>query len=196
VRLQTNDGYTFNLAAIHVYSKAGKTDELQRDENMGMKKAILEFESLMKEDKTLIVGDLNYHPFESFLQSPFFFNAISSKSVVSNLLHRPLQTQQYPYYYNPMWNLLGDYDYLDKGEKVGGTFYWDTKDSGRYHWNLIDGVLLSRSIMDKLVMDSLKIVTKINAKDLVHTRPLGANKSYLVDGYSDHLPVKFTINTN
>jgi hypothetical protein len=196
VRLKSNTGYEFNLAAVHLYSKTGKTELHQFSENLGMKTAINEFELNVKDNTTIIVGDLNYQPFESHLLTPHFFNAINDKALISHLKTRNFQRESYSYYYNPMWNLLGDYDYVRKGAKVSGTYYWDTSDVGQYHWNLLDGVLLSQAMMDKLEIESLKIETEINNKSLLNTHPTGDKKTMLKEGFSDHLPIIFSIKTN
>lgn len=199
VRIKVQNGYLFNLAAVHMYSKTLKSDIQQYNENITLGGCISDFEQsgdiTTRIKNTIVVGDLNYHPFEEQLQTTFIFNAINDKAVISSLKTRRFAGQDYPFYYNPMWNLLGDYDYVDKAPKVPGTYYHDANDSGKYHWNLFDGVILSSQMMHNLKMETLKVVTQINSSQLIGNAPSGDKRSFLTAGFSDHLPVKFTIKT-
>jgi hypothetical protein len=51
-------------------------------------------------------------------------------------------------------------------------------------------------MMDKLEIESLKIETEINNKSLINTQPTGDKKTMLKEGFSDHLPITFSIKTN
>ena len=94
-----------------------------------------------------------------------------------------------------MWNLLGDYGY-DDASKPTGTYYLYPNDVEKFHWNLIDGVLLSPPIMNNIIIKSIKIHTEINNKQLIKTKIDKITDSLLVDGFSDHLPISFTLKTN
>ena len=95
-----------------------------------------------------------------------------------------------------MWNIIGDYCFTTKTEKISGSYYLDTDDPGRYHWNLIDGAIVSSSLMDQLPIESIEIVTKINKEDLVSTTRTGSKNNYINEYYSDHLPITLTLKTN
>lgn len=196
VHFKYNNTFEFTLAAVHFYSKVKKSASQQNADNLEMKKALNTFEQSTGNYHTIVVGDFNYLPFEVFVQDHNFLNALGNKALVKHIKGRSHQKQRHPYFYNPMWNLLGDYDYLKKTDKVSGTYYWYTEDVGLYHWNLIDGMVISQTIMERLLIESLEIVTQINNKDLVCVQPTGIKESYLVDGFSDHLPIKFSIKTN
>lgn len=187
--------FEFNLVAAHFYSKTSKSSLQQNADNIDMKKAIVAFETYVNNDKTIIAGDFNYLPFEPYLQDHNFLNAIGNMAVVRDVKSRNHQKIRHPFFYNPMWNLLGDYDYVAKKAKVNGTFYWHTEDVGYYHWNLLDGMVLSQTVMDKLLIESLQIETQINGNPLLHPAPAGSKNTYFVDNLSDHLPIKFTIKT-
>lgn len=195
VLIKVSDGFEFNLIAAHLYSMAGKSELKQLSENADVGQNLTEFIIRTGQDKTIILGDFNLMPFSPVLQSHFIFNALPVKEVVREQVHRRLAQKDHPYYYNPMWNLVGDYDYRKKTEKIPGTYYMDTDDPAVYQWSLLDQVVLSQSVMDKLDMESLAIVTSINGNKLLHNKPTGKKKSYLNYTYSDHLPIKFTLKT-
>jgi len=195
VLITASDGFEFNLVGVHLYSMAGKSEMQQLSENADVGQNLTEFIRRTGQDQTIILGDFNLVPFSPLLQSHLIFNAIPVKEVVREQVHRRLARQDHPYYYNPMWNLVGDYDYRTKTERVPGTYYMDTVDPAVYQWSLLDQVALSRSVMDKLDMESLMIVTSINGKSLLHIKPAGRKNSYLNHAYSDHLPIKFTVKT-
>jgi len=193
--IETSDNFKFNLAAIHFYSGAGKTSGQQLFENRELPGHIKDFEIKQKNEHTLIVGDLNYRPFDLELIHPDFFNTTSDKSIIRIFKERRMGSFTYRYFYNPMWNLLGDHNYITRQEKVSGTYYWYADDVGKYNWNLIDGVILSPELMDNVDMESLEIVTELNSKSLIKKSLNDSKESLLVKGYSDHLPVRFSIKT-
>ena len=196
VVLKTKKGFEFNLVGVHLYSMAGKSDIMQLEENKEVSKNIEEFTQLSKLQHTLIIGDLNCQTFSPVLQSPSVFNAIPFKSVVRDQVNRKVSRKTFQYYYNPMWNIIGDYNYITKTEKISGSYYLDTHDPARYHWSLLDGAIVSSSLMDQLPVDSIEIITKINKKDLVSTLRTGRKNNYINDYYSDHLPITLTLETN
>jgi exonuclease III len=193
VEIIPENGYRFNLMGVHLYSEVGKSKEMQSFQNEDVPLYIKEFEEKQKSEKTIIVGDLNYKPFESELIRPNFLNASSNKELIKYFGKRELGGKKYDFFYNPMWNLLGDYDYLTKSSKINGTFYWYPDDVIKHHWNLIDGVLLRRSIMENLMIETLNVVTSLNGKLLVKSKITNSEESFLENGFSDHLPVSFTL---
>lgn len=196
VLITTKKGFKFNLVGVHLYSKAGgKSSMMQAVENSDVGKNLLEFSLRSHSNNTVIVGDFNYLPFDVGLKSPFTLNAIQAKQVIRDLVNRRLAQRDYPFFYNPMWNILGDYDFLAKKEKIAGTYYRHSEDPEDMNWNLIDGVVLSKDIMDNIDIESLHIVTSINGQSLLNEVPKGKKKTYLKIGHSDHLPIKFTLKT-
>jgi len=194
--ITTKKGFRFNCCGVHLYSMAGgKSPEMHALENGVIGSSFKEYTSKSPTDNTLIVGDLNNLPFHSTIQSPTTFNAIHVKEVVRTIKTRKVALQDHDYFYNPMWSLMGDYNYLTDNEKIAGTYYFDTDDPARYHWNVLDGVILNANMMDKILMSSLEIVTTINGKDLVLKSPARDPRTFLDLTYSDHLPITFTIQT-
>lgn len=189
------NGFRFNLFGAHLYSQAGKSKSQQVFENNEIPNYIIEFENSQNNQRSIIVGDLNYRPFDVELLHPQFLNSLNDKKAIEMFgNNRKIGKVAYSYFYNPMWNLLGDYDYVKKISKPTGTYYWYPDDVEKFHWNLIDGVLLSPGIMDKLMIESLEIVTEINSKLLIKSSISKTEETFLNAGYSDHLPIQFSLN--
>ncbi|WP_394347471.1 endonuclease/exonuclease/phosphatase family protein [Pedobacter cryotolerans] len=194
LKIKTYNGNEFNIIGVHLYSKVGKTSSNQDLDNLPVRIHIDEYQALVKNDKTVILGDFNYHPFEANMLHPKFLNALNDKHLITALKTRKGRAFDVKYYYNPMWNLLGDFDYQTGGYKISGTYYWVPKDIKNYPWNLFDGVILSPEIMNELDMKSLKVITKISTNELVKSIPYTSSGSLLHYGHSDHLPIKFNLN--
>jgi hypothetical protein len=174
-------------------SESGKSKDQQLIDNKDIPKIILEYETLTSNSNSIVVGDLNYRPFDKQLTRPDFLHAIGQKDLINSLQGFNMGN---PFFYNPMWNLLGDYDYLTGNQKVAGTFYWYADDVDKYHWNLIDGVLLRPSIMDKLDLHSLKIlIDDGNGQKFLKKTIANTGESFIEKNYPDHLPIVFQLNT-
>lgn len=182
----------FNLLAVHMYSAAGVSSEQQDFNNKQLIKYVKEYETLVESNDSIVIGDLNYKPYENALIHPDYLNTINNRNLIRLYSKRSIGFAQ-DYFYNPMWNIMGDHDYLTGQEKVNGTYYWFPDDIMKFPWNLIDGVLLRPSLMYKLNIGSLKIVTELNNKSLLKKIVLVKTDNLLEDGFSDHLPVTFMI---
>ena len=123
------------------------------------------------------------------MNNPSFLNANSSKMIIKQLQVRKSGNRNYKFFYNPMWNKLGD------NENISGTYYYKKaeKDGGLFFWNILDGVLLRPSMMETIELDTLKIISEFNGNNLVR-EDKEKKQSFILEKYSDHLPVTFTLN--
>ena len=96
---------------------------------------------------------------------------------------RTVQWQKYKFFYNPMWNHLGD-----NGEACG-TFYFEGGEHLCYYWNLFDQVLLRPDLLEGFAPEGVRILTSIGKYSLLQDdgRP---DKEMA----SDHLPVTLELN--
>ncbi len=191
--------YFFSLGGVHLHSKFGKSTTQQDNQNADLPKLIMEYELRQGHEQTILLGDFNYNPFDKGMNDPAFLNAIGSRSVIRNFKNMKggrHQRHTFPFFYNPMWNLLGDHDYQRNQEVVPGTYYWNAKDAEHYYWNMLDGVLLRPAIMDAIDIPSLEIITQTRSHSLVRKNIGHADQSFLIAGYSDHLPLTFTLNAS
>lgn len=191
--LTDNNSFKINVIAVHLYSKAGKSNSQQLFENKEIPKYIEEFEIKQNNTKTIIVGDLNYCPFDKELSYPEFLNTVSDREVIRLFQKRKIGQKSYRYFYNPMWNLLGDFNFVLQKNKPPGTYFWAQTDIDRLHWNLIDGVLLSPELMYNIELNSIILMDTINGKSLINNAINHQFDSLLDINFSDHLPVSFSI---
>lgn len=138
---------------------------------------IRNLEIALKTDKTLIVGDFNENPYEEDFVNPDGLFAVSSY-VEAKRRTRILEGKEYQMFYNPMWNLFGDFT-----EPYGTYFYNGDGEC----WNIFDQVVISPSLRERFVDRNLKIVTETLSTNLLkfNGRP---NTEY-----SDHLPIIFEL---
>ncbi len=96
---------------------------------------------------------------------------------------RRLQKEKYRFFYNPMWNHLGD-----RGD-ISGTFYFDSSEPLCYFWNLFDQVLLRPDLLEGFAPEQVRVLTKVRGVSLLEAdgRPDKAMAS-------DHLPVLLELN--
>lgn len=96
---------------------------------------------------------------------------------------RVVQKMEYPYFYNPMWSLLGD---ASSGQP--GTFYYANGEHACYFWNMFDQVLLRPDLLECFDNRHLKIIDTINGLSL-----LSKNGRPSQTIASDHLPIYFKL---
>ncbi len=96
---------------------------------------------------------------------------------------RTVQHRRYGYFYNPMWNLMGD---ATPGPPA--SFFYDPRTQDDLQWHLLDQVLVSPDLIDALDVNSVRILDKIGDVSLVtkEGRPRKAK-------FSDHLPLYFEL---
>ncbi len=90
---------------------------------------------------------------------------------------RTVQREKYPFFYNPMWNFLGD------RADAGGTFYFEHAEPVCYFWNMYDQVLLRPALLEGFTPEQVKIVTQVRGVPLVEGGRVDKTMA------SDHLPV-------
>lgn len=178
IRIQSND-IKLLMVAVHLQSKINVNDNTQLLESVEIKKELEQIEEKFLLENTFIIGDFNMNPFEDGMVSASAFNSIPCQKTALKG-KRVLQSKIYKYFYNPMWNLFGDYD------DNPGTFYTSTPNQTTYYWNILDQVIMRPSLLKYFVKDSLAILQDINGKSLVD---LNGKPSI-----SDHLPITFNFN--
>ncbi len=168
------------LAALHLPSKLyyepSDTEALARK----IRNDIEEEEERAGHRKTFVVGDFNADPFENACINADCFHALPSGAEAKKG-SRTVAGCSYSTFYNPMWNLFGDFDH------TAGTYFYDKNQIHMYQWNIYDQVILRPGLIDCFVKDSLRIVQDIKGRSLLEKngRP---DRSI-----SDHLPLYFEI---
>jgi len=102
-----------------------------------------------------------------------------------------------------MWNFIGDHDFQTNSDKFNGTYFFKTEKHkliSEVHWKILDQVLVSEPIVDALNPQNIEIVTQYNTGAatvyLAHKDFYFKNRSYLNPNFSDHLPIRFLIETS
>lgn len=134
-------------------------------------------------NNTIIVGDFNMNPSDAGMVDAESFHAIMDSNIAKNG-SRVVQSENYEYFYNPMWSLYGDI-----GNNVSGSYFYKNAELVNYHWNVFDQVLIRPSLVDNFDKESLRFLDFDGEKSL-----LKSNGTPDKDKYSDHLPLMFTIN--
>lgn len=171
-----------NMIFCHLQCKMYKTEidqTLEATRNMNKIKDFEKQNGLM----TVICGDFNLHPFEGGMLADLGFNAMMDSKIVQNRRERMVSGETQTYFYNPMWSMLGDIHQND----VPGTFY-ETGANISYLWHMFDQVIMRPDMIPYFSKSDLRILAKGNTYDLLSATGI-INKAY-----SDHLPIKFTLN--
>lgn len=134
---------------------------------------------------TIIVGDFNMNPFEDGLVSSCGLHNVNNKEIALTL-KRNYQGKSYNFFYNPMWNFLGD---SSKG-KVQGSHFFNTYKPLNYYWNLYDQVMIRPNLITDFDENKLDIISEIEEQPLL----IKINGYTRIDkDISDHLPLYFTL---
>ena len=131
-------------------------------------------------ENSIVVGDFNQNPYENGCLGAMGFHGIPVAEETA-ALSRTILRKKYKMFYNPMWNLLGDFDYPP------GTYYCNSNEAINPFWNMFDQVIIRPQLREKFVESSLEIVTETNMYSLVDSKNRPNKK------YSDHLPIIFEI---
>jgi exonuclease III len=131
--------------------------------------------------KVIILGDFNLNPYEEAMTYLTGCNAVSSKNVAMRICRkdRSEKDKKYFYYYNPMWNFLGDFN------DTNGTYYYEkTSDHSRY-WNTFDQFVVSPALIRDI--DKIEIIKNVGGISL-------GNKNGIPNSnISDHYPLYFKL---
>jgi endonuclease/exonuclease/phosphatase family metal-dependent hydrolase len=165
------------VAAAHLPAKMNFSEESQMIETVHLAQSIDEVEVSEGHQRTIVLGDFNMNPFEAGMIIAGGLHAVMSRRIASRKT-RLVQRQKYKFFYNPMWNHLGD-----NGE-AGGTFYFEGAEHLCYYWNVFDQVLLRPALLDGFAPENVRIPTSIRGYSLLQEDGQPDKETV-----SDHLPV-------
>lgn len=172
----------FLLAAVHFPSKNHYSDESQVFECANLTGEIADTEKKIGHARTLLMGDFNMNPFETGMIGARGLHATMSRRVAQRN-SRVVQSREYPFFYNPMWGLMGD-----STPGPAGTYYYDNSEHTTLFWNMFDQVLLRPKLLSAFDNRSLQILetdgdTSFLSRHGIPDKTKG----------SDHLPVLFSL---
>jgi hypothetical protein len=170
------------LALVHFPSKLYWSEESQAIECTELAREVRIQEEKAGHNRTALVGDLNMNPFEVGLVSAAGLNAVMTRDLAGRGF-RTVQSKQYPFFYNPMWNHFGD-----QHDGPPGTYYYERSEQVCYFWNIFDQVLLRPDLMNRCSVDGVKVLTGAGNLSL-----LSAEGRPNTQFSSDHLPLLFEL---
>lgn len=90
-------------------------------------------ENQLGHQRTALFGDMNAAPFEAPIGSTSGLHAVMSRTVARDR-QRALFNRPYRYFYNPMWNLMGDFEENRSEECAPGTYYYTSGQPHELYW--------------------------------------------------------------
>jgi len=175
---------SLNLAVVHMVSLLEKDAAHIDREVEQFAEAIRKSEETISHDRTIVLGDLNAHPFSEGVAGSVGLHGVMSRRVASRT-ERPASHRLYPFFFNPMWQFFGD-----DATGPAGTYYRAGKgDHLAFYWHLFDQVLLRPSLLPFYQDDSVCIVTKIAGTNLA-----GRDGTPDRESGSDHFPIRVRVN--
>lgn len=170
------------VTAVHFPSKLFWSDDSQAAECARLSQEIRRAEARIGHMRSILVGDLNMDPFEAGVINANGIHATMSRQIAKRR-ERVVQGQSYPFFYNPMWNLLGDVSRTSPG-----TFYYGSSEHRVYFWHMFDQVLVRPDLQDQFQSESLQILVSDGVDSFVTENGLPDHRDK-----SDHLPIMFDL---
>jgi hypothetical protein len=163
------------LAAVHFHDKRNWTESDQLVEATHLATDIVATEDRFGHTRTLLVGDLNMNPFDKAVVAAGALHGVMTRGIARRQT-RTVASRDYRFFYNPMWDFLGD-----RSSPPPGTYFHRKSVPIMYFWSLLDQLLVRPDLMDMLL--ELRILDSIGGTSLVNVagRP----------SVSDHLPLLF-----
>ncbi len=168
------------LVGVHLASNMYANDETRKVSAMQCRYDIEGYEEECEDRNTVVIGDFNADPYESTIMSSIGFHALPFRKKTEG--SRKVAHSEVIPFYNPMWNLFGDFS-----EPIG-TYYMSTTNASDPMWHLYDQVLVRGIFAKSIVKESMQIVGKIGDTELCTNYGI-PNKAVA----SDHLPIVISL---
>jgi exonuclease III len=198
----TNTG--FNLAGVHLHSKTGNAenkDTVRMHKNKAIATEIRRLErneDFADSDNTVLAGDFNLNPYDNDLLDFEIFPAVQHRKLISHLTSEasifPDKFKNLDYWYNPMWNFMGDNLKYDKAcftSEYGS--YFLLNDNWTRMWHMIDGFVLRPSIMNCIEFAQSGILCGTSSRSFIKPNIVKKKYNIIDELLSDHLPVLLSL---
>lgn len=183
IRHLNRPGFTDILLAVgHLPSKLRWRNSSQDAQSPVVARAIRNEEERLGHSRTVLVGDLNMNPFEPGLINANGMHAVMTRRIAAKG-SRQILGHQYPFFYNPMWSLLGD-----ASSGPPGTYYYRRAEQTCFFWNMFDQVLVRPDLLDRFDNADLAIIDSDGNSSLLDRNGIPDPKIA-----SDHLPILFKL---
>ena len=177
-------GQSVLLGAVHLPSKLRQDSKDLPFIASRVRKWVDEAEKQVGHERTILVGDFNMNPFEDGMVASDALHGVMDRRVAAKE-KRTVLFDTHPYFYNPMWKLMGDSD-----NKALGTFFLGSGSNVHYFWDTFDQVLVRPALLNAFRDEELHILEGIGSRPLLSKGSVGIDV-----GLSDHLPILFKIHT-
>ena len=118
------------------------------------------------------------NPFEYGVVAADGLHALNDRGIVKKGF-RNVEGKKRRFFYNPMWNYLGDVV-----QTPPGTYYFNSGKNINFYWYMFDQILIRTELLDAFGIESIKIITEVSGSSLLDN----SGKPNIREG-SDHLPV-------
>jgi hypothetical protein len=163
------------LVAVHLPSKMYRRDHEQTIIATELSRLIRQKEEELGHKNTMVIGDFNMDPFEQGFVAAHGMHAVSDRTIALKE-SRVVDGDNLPFFYNPMWNFLGD-----DNSRPPGTYYYGSGEVSHF-WHAFDQVLLRPKLLDAFSVANLKIITEVEGTSLIRNGRIDNN-------IADHLPI-------
>lgn len=171
------------LAISHFPSKVHWDRSSQAAQCFELAESIRRVEKQIGHSRTVLVGDVNMNPFEDGLVSASALHGVMTRDIAAKGT-RIVQGKEFPFFYNPMWSLLGD-----ASPGPAGTFYQWRSEQTVFFWNMFDQVLIRPDLLPRFANEHVEIVESDG-----ETSFLSSHGNIPEDRVaSDHLPILFKL---
>lgn len=170
------------LVAVHLGSKLHLDSNEQGLLATRMPRMIEEAEQKVKHTRTIVLGDFNMDPFEVGLTSSETLHAVMDRQIAVRRV-RTVQGKEKQFFYNPMWNFMGD----GPGSPPG-TYFYSGSAPVTHFWHTFDQVLIRPELLATFKDNNVSVLTKAGGITLLDVR----ERPDIVNA-SDHLPLLFKI---
>ena len=171
--------YVFLFGIVHLVDKRNFDERYQLIEAKQFADEVSQFEKQKNNQKTILVGDFNLNPFDPGMSMTSALNAQMTMECVTKG-KRTIQGKDHPYFFNPMWSLMGE-----RAFGPPGTFHHRQTTSGFPGWNMLDQVLIRPQ--------ALKWLGEVKILDTAGNTKLATKRGRPHRKYSDHFPITFEI---
>lgn len=165
------------LCCVHLMSdRHGDRSEERFKKIQEIMYDIKQTEQSINSQRTIIIGDFNEMPYDKGCFNANGFHGLPVLDIMDKPTRRVYKTD-YRKFYNPMWNLMGDFLYPP------GTYYLNQSKLYSPMWYMLDQVIVSKDILPLFKKESLSIVTSCSYSDLMDGSQHPNKK------ISDHFPI-------
>ncbi len=120
--------------------------------------------------KIIIIGDFNEMPYDKGCLNANGFHGLPVLSVKDKST-RKVNNIEYRKFYNPMWNLMGDFTYPP------GTYFYNQSKLHSPMWYILEQKIMSKDVLSLFVKESLKIITSCGGIDFAELGAYGAENN-------------------